>query len=171
MANSQFQKDNYVNTGKTITTRRRLLALKATVARIALVFVLLVLFATVNHAQKVSPQEKKLIDYIDAHTGEAVSMLEKTVNIESPTENLAGVRQVGAVFKAAFDSLGFTTRWISMPPEMKRAGHLLAGKSGSKGKRVLLLGHLDTVLSGEKFRRDGNKAFGTGSSDMKAGDD
>jgi glutamate carboxypeptidase len=57
-----------------------------------------------------------------------------------------------------------------MPAEMKRAGHLLAEKSGSKGKRVLLLGHLDTVLSGEKFRREGNKAFGTGSSDMKAGD-
>jgi glutamate carboxypeptidase len=33
-----------------------------------------------------------------------------------------------------------------------------------------LLGHLDTVLRGEKFRREGNKAFGTGSSDMKAGD-
>ena len=139
-------------------------------ARTALTFLLVVLFSTFSYAQKVSPEEKKLIDYIDTHTGEAVAMLEKTVNIESPTENLAGVGQVGAVFKAAFDSLAFTTRWISMPPEMKRAGHLLAEKGGSKGKRVLLLGHLDTVLSGEKFRREGNKAFGTGSSDMKAGD-
>src|SRR6185295_10099504 len=98
------------------------------------------------------------------------ALLEKAVNIESPTENLAGVKKVGAVFKAEFDSLGFTTRWINMPVEMKRAGHLLAEKKGTKGKRVLLLGHIDTVLHGEKFRHDGNKAFGTGSSDMKAGD-
>lgn len=134
----------------------------------ALVFV--GLFSTYSYAQKISPEEQKLIDYIDAHTNEAIALLEKAVNIESPTENIAGVKQVGSLFKAEFESLGFSARWISMPAEMKRAGHLLAEKSGTKGKRVLLLGHIDTVLSGEKFRREGNKAFGTGSSDMKAGD-
>jgi glutamate carboxypeptidase len=139
-------------------------------ARMAVAFAFVVLFSTLSYAQKISPEEQKLVDYIDAHSNEAAALLEKTVNIESPTENLAGVKQVGAVFKEGLESLGFTAKWISMPPEMKRAGHLLAEKSGSKGKRVLLLGHLDTVLSGEKFRREGNKAFGTGSTDMKAGD-
>ena len=57
-----------------------------------------------------------------------------------------------------------------MPAEMKRAGHLLASTKGTRGKRILLLGHIDTVLRGEKFRREGKRAFGTGSSDMKAGD-
>jgi glutamate carboxypeptidase len=132
--------------------------------------VFVVLSTTLAYAQKISPEEQKLVDYIDAHTSEATALLEKTVNIESPTENLAGVRQVGAVFKAQFESLGFTTRWINMPVEMKRAGHLIAENRGTKGKRVLLLGHIDTVLSGEKFRREGSKAFGTGSADMKAGD-
>jgi glutamate carboxypeptidase len=132
--------------------------------------VFVILSSSFSYAQKISPDEQKLVDYIDAHTGEAIALLEKTVNIESPTENLTGVRQVGAVFKAEFELLGFTARWINMPAEMKRAGHLLAEKKGTKGKRVLLLGHLDTVLSGEKFRRQGNRAFGTGSSDMKAGD-
>jgi glutamate carboxypeptidase len=131
---------------------------------------LAVLSATFACAQKISPEEQKLVAYIDAHTAEATTLLEKTVNIESPTENLAGVKRVGAIFKVGFDSLGFTTRWINMPLEMKRAGHLLAEKKGTKGKRILLLGHIDTVLHGERFRRDGNKAFGTGSSDMKAGD-
>jgi glutamate carboxypeptidase len=139
-------------------------------ATIALSFVIAVLFATVTFAQKVSPDEQKIVDYINAHTAEANALLEKTVNIESPTENLAGVRQVGAVFKAEFESLGFSARWINMPAGMKRAGHLLAEKKGTKGKRILLLGHLDTVLHGEKFKREGDKAFGTGSSDMKAGD-
>jgi glutamate carboxypeptidase len=140
------------------------------VNKIAVVFALVFLFAAFTCAQKLSPEEQKLVDYIDAHTSEATALLEKTVNIESPTENLAGVKRVGAVFKAEFESLGFSARWINMPVEMKRAGHLLAENKGSKGKRILLLGHLDTVLSGEKFRRDRDKAFGTGSSDMKAGD-
>lgn len=140
------------------------------IVMIAAASVLVVLASTFSYAQKISTAEQKLVDYIDAHTNEAISLLEKTVNIESPTENLAGVKEVGAVFKSGFESLGFTAKWINMPPEMKRAGHLLAEKSGSKGKRILLLGHIDTVLSGEKFRRQGNTAFGTGSSDMKAGD-
>lgn len=139
-------------------------------AKFASVFAFTVLSATFAHAQKISPPEQKILDYIDAHSAEAVTLLEKTVNIESPTENLAGVKQVGAVFKAEFESLGFAASWIEMPPEMKRAGHLLAEKKGTQGKRVLLLGHIDTVLHGEKFKRDGNRAFGTGSADMKAGD-
>jgi glutamate carboxypeptidase len=138
--------------------------------RLAVAIFFAALSVTLANAQKLSPEEQKLVDYIDAHTSEATALLEKTVNIESPTENLAGVRQVGAIFKAQFESLGFTARWINMPVAMKRAGHLLAEKKGNKGKRVLLLGHIDTVLRGEKFRREGNKAFGTGSSDMKAGD-
>lgn len=138
--------------------------------KLVIAITLAVLSATCAYAQKISPEEQKLVDYIDAHINDATALLEKTVNITSPTENLAGVKQVGAVFKAEFESLGFSARWINMPVEMKRGGHLLAEKKGTKGKRVLLLGHLDTVLSGEKFRRDGNKAFGTGSSDMKAGD-
>ncbi|MGH9931985.1 MAG: M20/M25/M40 family metallo-hydrolase [Pyrinomonadaceae bacterium] len=140
------------------------------IGRLVVATMLAVLSATFTSAQKISPEEQKLSDYIDAHTSEATALLEKTVNIESPTENLTGVKQVGAVFKTEFESIGFTARWIDMPAEMKRAGHLIAEKKGSKGKRVLLLGHIDTVLSGERFRREGNKAFGTGSSDMKAGD-
>lgn len=140
------------------------------IGKFVVTLMLAVLSATFACAQKISPEEQKLVAYIDAHTAEATTLLEKAVNIESPTENLAGVKKVGAIFKAGFDSLGFTTRWINMPVEMKRAGHLLAEKKGTKGKRVLLLGHIDTVLRGERFRRDGTKAFGTGSSDMKAGD-
>ncbi|MDQ1729446.1 MAG: glutamate carboxypeptidase [Pyrinomonadaceae bacterium] len=142
----------------------------AALRKIVVAFVLVVLAAPFSYAQKISPGEQKLLDYIDAHTTEAVALLEKAVNLESPTENLAGVRAVGAVFKNEFAALGFNASWIAMPPEMKRAGHLLAEKSGTKGKRVLLLGHIDTVLHGENFQRRGNKAFGTGTSDMKAGD-
>jgi glutamate carboxypeptidase len=79
------------------------------------------------------------------------------------------VKNIGLVFKKEFESIGFTTKWLEIPPEMKRAGHLVAENKGAKGKRLLLLGHLDTVLRGEKFRREGNLGYGTGASDMKAG--
>ncbi len=114
-------------------------------------------------------EEQKILDYVDAHIENAFALLEKIVDIESPTENLAGVRQVGALLKSEFETLGFAAQWIEMPVAMKRAGHLLAEKTGKRGKRILLLGHLDTVLKGEKFRRDEEKAYGTGIFDMKAG--
>jgi glutamate carboxypeptidase len=143
--------------------------MKKTTSKTMVAVTLVLLFNTFSYAQKISAEEGKIVSYIDANINDAILLLEKTVNIESPTENLAGVKDVGMVFKKEFESLGFTARWIEMPVEMKRAGHLLAEKKGTKGKRVLLLGHLDTVLKGEKFRRDGNKGYGTGSSDMKAG--
>ena len=143
--------------------------MKKTISRIITAFSFAVLSTTFIYAQKISAEEQKIVNYIDAHTEEAVSLLEKTVNIESPTEDVAGIRQVGTIFKNEFESLGFNAKWIEMPAEMKRGGHLTAQLSGTKGKRVLLIGHIDTVLKGEKFRRVGKKAYGTGAADMKAG--
>ena len=137
--------------------------------KITAAFAFVVLTSTFTYAQKISVDEQKIIDYIDSQTESAIVLLEKTVNIESPTENTAGVRQVGMILKNEFESLGFNAKWIEMPFEMKRGGHLTAERTGTKGKRVLLIGHIDTVLKGEKFRRDGKKAYGTGSADMKTG--
>ena len=104
----------------------------------------------------------------------ALELLERSVNINSGTMNPAGVREVGALFRKEFDQLGFQTRWIDMPPEMKRAGHLLATREGKQGKRVLLLGHMDTVFEADspvpKWVRQGERVRGQGVSDMKGGD-
>src|SRR6267142_2827673 len=133
---------------------------------------LLLCFYLIVNAQALSPEERKIVRYIDAHSAEAASLLEKVINIESATQNLAGVKRVGEVFKGEFAALGMTAKWIDMPPEMNRAGHLIAETPGTagRGKRILLLGHIDTVLQGEHWRREGKKAFGNGSSDMKGGD-
>lgn len=121
-------------------------------------------------AQRLSPDEQRIVESIDAHMNDAIDLLERTVNIESPTEDIGGVRNVGTAFMKEFEGLGMKVRWIEMPPGVKRAGHLLAETNGTKGKRLLLLGHIDTVLRGEKYRRDGNRVFGTGIGDMKGGD-
>lgn len=101
---------------------------------------------------------------------QAIALLAETVNIESATENRSGVRAVGDVFARELAAIGFDTRWVALPAEVGRAGHLVATHRGDTGKRLLLIGHLDTVLTGEPFRREGNRAYGTGTSDMKGGD-
>ena len=116
--------------------------------------------------------EEKIRDYVRAHEAEQVDFLEKAVNISSGTFNLAGVRAVGKLFGPEFSSLGFETHWIALPDAVGRAGHLFAERKGTKGKRLLLIGHLDTVFEGdgERFVRLDTLAAGAGSSDMKGGD-
>jgi glutamate carboxypeptidase len=139
---------------------------------LTLTFLCSCLVAGAQAPSGLSPEEQRIVAYIDAHKDEAVSLLEKVVNIESATQNVAGVKQVGEVFQREFAALGLNVRWIEMPPGMNRAGHLIAETrpNTGRGKRILLLGHIDTVLQGEHWRRDGKKAYGNGSSDMKGGD-
>ena len=138
-----------------------------------LVALLLIAFVVpIANAQKLAPEEQRIVNYVDAHKDEAIALLERVVNIESATQNTAGVKQVGQVFQSEFESIGLTARWLDMPPEMNRGGHLLAENTNrnARGKCILLLGHIDTVLQGEHWRREGDKAFGNGTSDMKGGD-
>jgi glutamate carboxypeptidase len=116
--------------------------------------------------------ERAIVEHIDAHTAEAVAFLERVVNINSGTQNFAGVRDVGKVVAAEFEALGFTTRWVE-GAAFKRAGHLIAEHPGP-GKRVLLIGHLDTVFEPDspfqRFERlDERRAKGPGIIDMKGG--
>ena len=128
------------------------------------------LFTTTVVGQNLSTDEQKIVDYIEKHNDEAISLIQKAVNIDSPTEDFAGVKNVGMLFAKELESLGMIVKWVPMPAGAKRAGHLVAETKGTKGKRLLLLGHLDTVLKGERFRRDGNTVYGTGVGDMKGGD-
>src|SRR5215213_5075802 len=142
---------------------------KLTVRFIPFLSILFVLVASAS-PQQLSAEEKKLVDMVDKNNTKALDVLKAVVDIDSPTEDIAGVKKVGTVLAKEFEALGMKIRWVEMPPEMKRAGHLVAETSGTKGKRVLILGHLDTVLKGEPFRREGDKGFGTGIGDMKGGD-
>jgi len=114
--------------------------------------------------------------YITQTHAEAVALLTRVVNLPSGTLNVAGVRAVGAVFRRELDLLGFTTRWVDLPASMKRAGHLVAERRALRpspnGKRILLIGHLDTVFEGpgQRFVRQDTVGRGAGTADMKGGD-
>lgn len=117
-----------------------------------------------------SAAERQIVAAVDSRTDAAIALLAETVNVPSATENLAGVRAVADIYAREFRALGFETQWVALPTEMRRAGHFVATHRGSgKGARLLLIGHLDTVLQGESFRREGSRAYGTGTSDMKGG--
>src|SRR6185312_11780363 len=102
-----------------------------------------------------SATERALVKSVDAHNADALALLIKVVNINSGTMNFAGVRQVGSVFRAQLDSLGFKTRWVD-GAAFHRAGHLVAEHPGP-GPKLLLIGHLDTVFEPDnpfqKFER------------------
>ena len=138
-----------------------------TIATITLLFIPL-------HAQKLSRTERKIVAKAKAYDQESIAFLEKVVNINSGTMNLEGVRAVGEVFGDAFQAIGFETQWISMPKEMNRAGHLFASIKGNKGKKLLLIGHLDTVFEADSpfqtFQRQDTLAYAPGGNDMKGGD-
>ena len=140
----------------------------------ALVLALLsALSASAAHAQQLSPVEQRIAAEVRARAPAALALLERSVNINSGTMNHAGVRAVGKVFRSELDELGFTTRWIDMPAAMQRAGHLVATRDGKQGKRLLLLGHLDTVFEPDspvqKWQLKGDRVSGQGVSDMKGG--
>ena len=132
------------------------------------------LLLTTSNAQKLSKNEKKVVKSIEKNNAQAISFLEKVVNINSGTLNLKGVEMVGKEFATAFTEIGFESTWIPMPEEMNRAGHLFAEIKGTKGKKLLLIGHLDTVFEEDspfqtfKLVND-SIAHAPGGNDMKGG--
>ena len=113
-----------------------------------------------------------MIATVDAEQERTLAMLEKWVNQNSGSHNLAGVEAVGAMVRAELEPLGFAVRFLPLR-ETGRAGHLVAHHAG-KGKKLLLIGHLDTVFeldsSFQKWVRKGDFANGPGASDDKGGD-
>lgn len=139
---------------------------------IRLLAAILIALSFMQTSSGLTPDERALVTYIDAHNQDALALLERVVNINSGTQNFEGVREVGRAFRAELDALGFSTRWVD-GAAFKRAGHLVADHPGA-GPRILLIGHLDTVFEQDspfqKFERvDERTARGPGIIDMKGG--
>jgi len=134
---------------------------------------LLLALTVMQQAGNLNSDERALTSFIDAHNADSLALLERVVNINSGTQNLDGVKEVGRVFSDELSRIGFATRWVDGAP-FKRAGHLVADHPGV-GPRILLIGHLDTVFEKDspfqKFERiDERTARGPGIIDMKGGD-
>ena len=127
------------------------------------------------YAAPPSAAERTMIATVDAEQARTLALLEKVVNQNSGTRNLAGVKAVHEIFAPEFAALGFAVRWVPQDA-VGRAGHLIATHTGKPGrKRLLLIGHLDTVFEADsgflKFERiDADHARGPGVADDKGGD-
>ena len=153
-----------------------------------------------------SQEEQKVMDYIDANMPRAIALLKESVNINSGTLNIAGVKKVGAIFAREFEKANFKTQWIQLPDSLRRAGHLVAMlgfnnepadknmtnaeklnsavgvnknkvalTKNKKGKKLFLIGHLDTVFEPDMPANpfsmlNDSTATGQGVNDMKGGD-
>ena len=128
-----------------------------------------------GNAQSLTAEEKKIIANIRKHLSENLQLLEDLVNINSGTLNVAGVKKTGELLGKQFERIGFTTEWINLPDSLKRAGHLVASVKGRKGRKLFLIGHLDTVfepdMPANPYRKiNDSTATGQGANDMKGGD-
>ena len=135
------------------------------------------------HAQAaLDTAETKMIRAIDADTPASIGLLAKLVDINSGTMNLPGVVAVKDVLQPRFEALGFQVVWHPMAGIDGRAGDLVASHpcpegTGRCGKRILAIGHMDTVFEpASAFQRysivpgtNGNVATGPGVNDMKGG--
>lgn len=139
-------------------------------------YICLLILATLSCAARAdtSATEQRMQEFIDATNSRALELLAESVNINSGTMNLEGVRRTGALFRAEFEELGFATEWHD-GAKFQRAGHLVARYAGpAAGPKVLLIGHLDTVFEPDSpFQTfellDDGLATGPGIADMKGG--
>ena len=130
-------------------------------------------------------EEQKIMAYIDANMPRAIALLKESVDINSGTLNIEGVKKVGAIFAREFEKANFKTKWIPMPDSLRRAGHLVASigfknsatanAKTNKGKKLFLIGHLDTVFEPDMPANpftmlNDSTATGQGVTDMKGGD-
>jgi glutamate carboxypeptidase len=125
--------------------------------------------------------EARMIAAVDASNAASITLLEQIVNINSGTMNIPGVLAVRDVLVPRIQALGFRTTWHPMDA-LHRAGDLVAVHpcpegTGHCGKRILAIGHMDTVFElASPFQKysvvpgtNGNVATGPGVNDMKGG--
>jgi len=140
---------------------------------------------TTKATASLNKEEQKIMAYIDANMPRAIALLKESVDINSGTLNIEGVKKVGAIFAREFEKANFKTKWIPMPDSLRRAGHLVASigfnpsaatnAKTNKGKKLFLIGHLDTVFEPDMPANpftmlNDSTATGQGVTDMKGGD-
>ena len=140
--------------------------------RFLIAFATAIIVATPATAELSKP-EQAMLKTVDSEQSRTVGFLQRMVDQNSGTMNIAGVEAVRRMVEPEFRELGFKTEWIDMKAA-GRAGHLVARHTGSRnGKRLLLIAHLDTVFEPDspfqRWQADGDRAHGPGAGDDKGG--
>ncbi|MBI4469431.1 MAG: M20 family metallopeptidase [Acidobacteria bacterium] len=99
-----------------------------------------------------------------------IETLTRLVAIESPSTDPEGINRLCDLLAAGFSRFGLEVERMPVPS----AGDLLCVRWDRGEPQIMILGHLDTVwplgtLKGRPVRIEGDRFFGPGSLDMKAG--
>ena len=97
------------------------------------------------------------------------SELQSIIEINSWTKNKEGVDRNGEIFAYWLEALGYT---LIRYPREEIGDHLHLTSPSKEGKKLLLLGHIDTVFppnTFEDFKEDEEWIYGPGVCDMKGG--
>ena len=124
-----------------------------------------------NHSLK-NLALKNLKRHCEKQTPRMLKLLQRLVEMESPSYSKAAVDRLGKFVATEFRRRGAKVDFL----RAKDYGNTLRAVVGAKlpGKPILVLGHLDTVyamgtLKQTPFRVRGGRAYGPGTLDMKAG--
>ena len=120
-----------------------------------------------------SPLANQILERFRERQSDIESFIRALVEIESPSGDLAGSREVVAAISRAAESVKCVDQ--IEPVEVSGYGQHLVIKAFQQQTegQVLIVGHTDTVhsrgsLAQRPWRRDGDKAYGPGVFDMKA---
>jgi glutamate carboxypeptidase len=123
-----------------------------------------------------SPSLSVLREAVASTFDRYLAELEELVNIDCGSYTPEGVNAVATHVEAELARMGADVERIPHRPVDREPplGDLVVGKLAGDGPRLLLIGHMDTVFgpgtaARRPFRRDGDRATGPGSSDMKGG--
>ncbi|HKE81095.1 MAG TPA: M20/M25/M40 family metallo-hydrolase [Solirubrobacteraceae bacterium] len=112
-----------------------------------------------------------IAEHAQAIAAHAERELEALVAISTPSGDRHGADEAVALVAALSPNEATIERVPCSSPD--HADDVVVRVTGTGTRRVLLLGHLDTVIAHEEHRpltRDGDKLVGSGAIDMKGGD-
>jgi glutamate carboxypeptidase len=115
--------------------------------------------------------EQWIAEHVDAIAVRAERELEALVAISTPSGDVHGAEEAIALVAALAPSEATIERVECSSPD--HAADLVVRLTGTGRRRLLLVGHLDTVIAHEEHRpltRDGDRLVGSGAADMKGGD-
>jgi glutamate carboxypeptidase len=107
----------------------------------------------------------------DEIAASASAELQELVDISSPSGDVAGAERALAVCVRLLPEGAVVQRPECSSPD--HASDLIGTVTGTGARKMMLLGHVDTVVSHnahQPLRRDGDRLYGTGTVDMKGGD-